>query len=179
MTRLDHNRALYQIAAKCGVRSQDVKNVIIWGNHSATQYPDVRFAKVTKDGNVIDAPKAVNDDAWLKGDFLSTIQKRGAAVIAKRKLSSAMSAAKASVDHIRDWFMGTPADTWVSMAVPSDGSYGIPEGVIYSFPCRVDPATKEWSIVKGLEIDEFSRQKMDATLQELQGEKAEAEAACA
>jgi len=178
MTRLDHNRATAQIAARCGVPIANVKNVIIWGNHSATQYPDVRHAKVNKGGQVLDAVPAVGDDNWLKGDFITLIQKRGAAVIQKRKLSSAMSAAKAACDHIHDWFQGTPGDTWVSMAVPSDGSYGIPEGVVYSFPCRVDPNTKEWSIVQGLAIDDFSREKMNATLKELEEERDVALKAC-
>lgn len=177
MTRLDHNRATAQIAAKCGVFSKDIKNMIIWGNHSATQYPDVRHAKVTVGGAEKDVPSAVNDEAWLHGDFISMIQKRGAVIIQKRKLSSAMSAAKASCDHIHDWFAGTKPGQWVSMAVPSDGSYGIPEGIMYSFPCTVDQ-NREWKIVQGLAIDDFSRGKMDATLKELQGERDEALKAC-
>jgi malate dehydrogenase len=178
MTRLDHNRALAQIALRVGgIQSKDVKNVIIWGNHSATQFPDVSQAKVQKDGKEVAATAAVNDDAWLKGDFISTIQKRGATIIQKRKLSSAMSAAKAAVDHIHDWFAGTPDGVWVSMAVPSDGSYGIPAGIVYSFPVTIKNG--EYSIVKDLPVDDFARGKMDATLKELQGEAAEAEAACA
>lgn len=176
MTRLDSNRACAQVAAKVGVQSKDVKNVIIWGNHSATQYPDVRHAKVTVGGAQKGVHEAVKDDAWLKGDFITTIQKRGAAVISKRKLSSAMSAAKASCDHIRDWFKGTPAGEWVSMAVASDGSYGITQGIVYSFPVTVENG--EWKIVQGLAIDDFSRGKMDATLKELEGERDEALAAC-
>lgn len=176
MTRLDHNRAMAQIAIRCGVQSKDVKNVMIWGNHSATQYPDVRHAKVTIGGAEKDVCAAVNDEAYLHGDFISVIQKRGAAIIGKRKLSSAMSAAKASCDHIRDWFRGTKPGEWVSMAVASDGSYGIPEGIVYSFPVTVE--NKEWKIVQGLTIDDFSRGKMDATLKELQGERDEALAAC-
>jgi len=180
MTRLDHNRSLAQIAARCNVGIDNVKNVIIWGNHSATQFPDVRHAVVLERGTDkwIDAYTAVNDEAWLKGDFVSTIQKRGAEIIKRRKLSSAMSAAKAACDHMRNWFFGTRDGEWVSMAVASDGSYGIPEGYVYSFPVRVDAATKDWSIVQGLQIDEWSRQKMTVTFKELEEEKGEALAAC-
>jgi malate dehydrogenase len=179
MTRLDHNRAMAQIALRVGVHSKDVKNVVIWGNHSATQYPFVSKATVNKDGKEIPVKQAVNDDAWLKGDFISTIQKRGAVIIQKRKLSSAMSAAKAAVDHMHDWLHGTPAGVWVSMAVPSDGSYGVPAGIVYSFPVTIDAATHEYKIVQGIELDDFDKEKMAATLKELQGEAAEAEAACA
>jgi malate dehydrogenase len=178
MTRLDHNRSLGQIAARTGVPVNHVKNVIIWGNHSATQVPDVRHANVLKDGNWVGAHEAVNDEAYLQGDFVSTIQKRGAEIIKRRKLSSAMSAAKAACDHMRDWFSGTPEGIWVSMAVASDGSYGIPEGVVYSFPVRVDASSKEWTVVQGLQIDEWTRGKMTATLNELEEEKKEALAAC-
>jgi malate dehydrogenase len=177
MTRLDHNRAIAQIAARTGVSCDKVKNVIIWGNHSVTQFPDAKHAKVTKDGKEVDAYSAVNDEAWLKGDFLTTIQKRGAAIIAKRHLSSAMSAAKAACDHMRDWFHGTKDGEWVSMAVPSDGSYGIPAGVLYSFPVTVDK-NKEWHVVQNLAIDDFARGKMDLTLKELQDEHKEAVDAC-
>lgn len=176
MTRLDHNRALAQVAMKSGVTIENVKNVIIWGNHSATQFPDVKHAVVSKNGQSIDAYTAVGDEAFLKGDFITLIQKRGAAIIAKRKLSSAMSAAKAAVDHVHDWVTGTKADAWVSMAVPSDGSYDIPAGIVYSFPVKVTNA--EWAIVKGLAIDEFAKGKMLATLTELQEEVGEAEKAC-
>jgi len=178
MTRLDHNRSLAQIAARCEVPINQVKNVIIWGNHSATQFPDVRHAKVQKNGNLTDAYSAVKDDAWLRGDFVSTIQKRGAEIIKRRKLSSAMSAAKAACDHMRDWFFGTKEGEWVSMAVMSDGSYGIPEGYMYSFPVTVDRVTKDWKIVQGLPIDDFSREKMTLTFKELEEEKGEALAAC-
>jgi malate dehydrogenase len=176
MTRLDHNRAMAQVAAKCGVPVQNVKNVIIWGNHSVTQFPDVAHATVLKGGKEAKAYDAINDEAWIKGDFLTTVQKRGAAVIQMRKLSSAMSAAKASCDHIRDWHTGTKKGEWVSMAVPSDGSYGIPEGVVYSFPCTTEKG--EWKIVQNLAINEFARGKMDATYKELEAEKQEALAAC-
>jgi len=178
MTRLDHNRATAQIATRSGVRIGDVSNVIIWGNHSATQFPDVKHTRVNKGGKTVDAYSAVGDEAFLKGDFITLIQKRGAVIIAKRKLSSAMSAAKAAVDHVHDWVMGTSGDAWVSMGVQSDGSYGIPAGVVYSFPVKIDAATKQWSIVQGIAIDEFARAKMTATLEELQSEVADAEKAC-
>jgi len=177
MTRLDHNRATAQIAVRAGVRPQDVRNVIIWGNHSATQFPDVKHAIVHKVGKDMDAYSAVNDEAYLKGEFISMIQKRGAAVIAKRKLSSALSAAKAAVDHVHDWLAGTKDGSWVSMAVVSDGSYDVPAGIVYSFPVRV--LNGEWEIVKGLSIDEFAKAKMIASLKELQEEAGEAEIACA
>jgi len=178
MTRLDHNRAVAQIAARSGVAVSNVKNVIIWGNHSSTQFPDVKHAKVFKDNQWQEAYSTVKDDNWLKADFIKLIQTRGAEIIKKRKLSSAMSAAKAACDHMRDWFQGTKEDSWVSMAVPSDGSYGIPQGIIYSFPVKIDATTKEWSIVQGLNIDDFARFKMDATLKELQEEANEAMEAC-
>jgi len=168
---------LAQIAGRVGVPINHVKNVIIWGNHSATQFPDVRHAQVLKQ-SWTDAYSAVNDEAWLHGDFITTIQKRGAEIIKRRKLSSAMSAAKAACDHMRDWFFGTREGEWVSMAVASDGSYGITEGIVYSFPVRVDPTTKDWTIVQGLNIDDFSRGKMTLTLKELEEEKTEALAAC-
>ncbi|EFC46229.1 malate dehydrogenase [Naegleria gruberi] len=169
LTRLDHNRAKAQVADRLGVNVSDVHNVTIWGNHSSTQYPDVSHGYVTINGEKKSITEAVNDDAWLKGDFISTVQKRGAAVIAARKLSSATSAAKAIVDHVHDWVLGTPEGEWVSMAIPSDGSYGIPEGVIYSFPvtCKDGVVT----IVQGLKIDDFSRNKMEVTDKELREEK--------
>jgi len=176
MTRLDHNRALAQIALKSGVAVENVKNVIIWGNHSATQFPDCAHAKVNKGGSEQTAYAATGDEAWLKGDFIPLIQKRGAAIIAKRKLSSAMSAAKAATDHIGDWVKGTKPGQWVSMAVPSDGSYDIPAGIVYSFPVTCENG--EWKIVQGLTNDDFAKQKQLATLKELQEEAAEAEKAC-
>jgi malate dehydrogenase len=179
MTRLDHNRALGQIALRTGVQSKDVKNVAIWGNHSATQYPFVAEATLQKDGKEHKVTEAVNDEAWLKGEFITTIQKRGAVIISKRKLSSAMSAAKAACDHIHDWFAGTAEGTWVSMAVPSDGSYDIPAGIVYSFPVTVDAATQDWKIVQGLTLNAFDKEKMMLSLKELQEEAAEAELACA
>jgi len=178
MTRLDHNRATAQVALKSGVGVGNVKNVIIWGNHSSTQFPDVRHAKVVKDGKEVDAYTAVNDKDWLQGPFISLVQKRGAVIIEKRKLSSAMSAAKAACDHIHNWFLGTRQGEWVSMAVPSDGSYGIPQGLIFSFPVTIDPTTKDWKIVQGLELDDFAKQKIAVTTKELEEERAEALHAC-
>jgi malate dehydrogenase len=178
MTRLDHNRAMAQVGIKSEVDTKYVKNVIIWGNHSSTQFPDVKHAKVLKNGAWMDAYSAVGDESFLKGDFISLIQKRGAAIIKARKLSSAMSAAKAACDHMRSWFLGTPPDTWVSMAVPSDGSYGIPEGLVYSFPVTINPGTHEWEIVKGLAVDDWSREKMTVTQKELEAERDEALRAC-
>ncbi|XP_038074418.1 malate dehydrogenase, cytoplasmic-like [Patiria miniata] len=170
MTRLDQNRAQFQIANRVGVSCDKVRNVIIWGNHSATQFPDVSHASVLDNsGKKTPVYEAVKDDAWLKGDFITTIQKRGAAVIKARKLSSAMSAAKAVGDHMRDWWFGTKPDEWVSMGVISDGSYGVPEGLVYSFPVKI--TDKEWSIVQGLSISDFAREKMDLTAKELQQEK--------
>ncbi|GMI64185.1 cytosolic-NAD-dependent malate dehydrogenase 2 [Hibiscus trionum] len=165
LTRLDHNRALGQISERLNVQVSDVKNVIIWGNHSSTQYPDVNHATVG------DKPvrELVKDDEWLNGEFITTVQQRGAAIIKARKLSSALSAASAACDHIRDWVLGTPEGTWVSMGVYSDGSYNVPAGVIYSFP--VTCKNGEWTIVQGLAIDEFSRKKLDLTGAELTEEK--------
>ncbi|XP_053315296.1 malate dehydrogenase, cytoplasmic [Spea bombifrons] len=170
LTRLDHNRALAQIALRLGVSSGDVKNVIIWGNHSSTQYPDASHASVNIEGKESSALDAVKDDSWIKGDFISTVQQRGAAVIKARKLSSAMSAAKAICDHVRDIWFGTPEGQFVSMGVISDGNpYGVPEGLLYSFPVTIKDKT--WKIVEGLKIDAFSREKMDLTAKELQEEK--------
>lgn len=177
LTRLDQNRAQSQIAAKVGVSAQDVHNVIIWGNHSSTQFPDVSHATVHLCGKDHKVTEAVKDDAWLKGDFISCVQKRGAAVIAARKLSSAMSAAKAVCDHLHDWWFGTKPGQWVSMGVPSDGSYGIEAGLIYSFPVQIKP-DHTYSIVQGLSIDDFARAKMDATKQELIEERDDALKAC-
>ncbi|KAI0520651.1 hypothetical protein KFK09_008129 [Dendrobium nobile] len=170
LTRLDHNRALGQISERLNVQVSDVKNVIIWGNHSSTQYPDVSHATVKAQHGEKHVRELVADDEWLRGEFITTVQQRGAAIIKARKLSSALSAASSACDHIRDWVLGTPEGTWVSMGVYSDGSYNVPAGLIYSFPvtCR----DGEWSIVQGLSIDEFSRKKLDATAEELTEEKA-------
>ena len=165
MTRLDHNRAMAQLAAKTGTSVNDISKMTIWGNHSATQYPDLFHATV-KGAN---AAEAVNDQAWLEDTFIPTVQKRGAAIIDARGASSAASAASAATNHMRDWVAGTPAGDWVSMGVPSDGSYGVPEGLISSFPCTT--ADGKWSIVQGLEIDDFSRARIDASVAELAEER--------
>jgi malate dehydrogenase len=165
MTRLDHNRAIAQVAKKAGVAIADVTNMTIWGNHSATQYPDLFHAKV----NGRSAAEVVNDQGWIESDFIPTVQKRGAAIIDARGASSAASAANAAIDHVHDWVLGTPAGDWVSMSVPSDGSYGIPEGVISGFPCTTKDG--EYAIVEGLEIDDFSRARIDATVAELFDER--------
>ncbi|XP_063716910.1 malate dehydrogenase, cytoplasmic-like [Symsagittifera roscoffensis] len=169
MTRLDQNRATGQVAAKIGVTCDSVKNMIIWGNHSGTQFPDAAHATATVNGESMSVYKAVNDDNYLKTDFVSTIQQRGAAVIKARKLSSAMSAAKAACDHMRDWWMGTPEGEYVSMAVYSaKNSYGIDENLMFSFPCTVKDKT--WTIVSGLTND-FTAEKLKITEDELKGER--------
>ncbi|CAH9115993.1 unnamed protein product [Cuscuta epithymum] len=170
LTRLDHNRALGQISERLGVHVSEVKNVVIWGNHSSTQYPDVNHAVVKTLNGENPVRKLVGNDEWLNGEFITTVQQRGAAIIKARKLSSALSAASAACDHIRDWVLGTPEGTWVSMGVYSDGSYDVPSGLIYSFP--VTCKNGKWCIVKGLPIDEFSRKKMDLSAAELAEEKA-------
>ncbi|XP_030513492.2 malate dehydrogenase, cytoplasmic-like [Rhodamnia argentea] len=169
LTRLDHNRALGQIAEKLKVHVSDVKNIVVWGNHSSTQYPDADHASVATSSGERSVRDLIADDKWLNTEFITTIQQRGAAIIKARKLSSALSAASAVCDHIRDWVLGTPKGTWVSMGVCSDGSYGIQPGLIYSFPVTCQHG--EWSIVQGLQIDEFSRAKMDSTANELIEEK--------
>jgi malate dehydrogenase len=165
MVRLDHNRAIAQLSAKAGVAVRDITNMTIWGNHSATQYPDVFHAKVKGRG----AAETVNDQQWIESDFLPTVQKRGAAIIEARGASSAASAANAAVDHVHDWVLGTPDGDWVSMAIPADGSYGISEGVITGYP--VTCSGGEYTIVEGLEIDDFSRGKIDASVKELGEER--------
>ncbi|KAH0552191.1 malate dehydrogenase, cytoplasmic [Cotesia glomerata] len=173
MTRLDQNRAQAALASRLGVQVDKVKNVIIWGNHSSTQYPDATHAVADLPGKgSVKVSLAVNDNAWLNGEFLETIQKRGAAVIAARKMSSAMSAAKAAGDHMRDWWFGTKPGQWVSMGVVSDGSYGIPKDVVFSFPVNIKD--KKFEIVQGLEISDFARSKLDITAKELEEERAEA-----
>jgi len=176
MTRLDQNRARAHIAAKVDVPVENVKNVIIWGNHSATQFPDVKHATVKIGLVEKSAYDAINNQSYLENEFVSTIQKRGAAVIAARKMSSAMSAAKAASDHLRDWWIGTTAGNFVSMGVVSDGSYGVPKDIVFSFPVEIK--NKQWSIVQGLDIDAFARSKLDVTGQELLEEKDEAMAVC-
>jgi malate dehydrogenase len=165
MMRLDHNRAVAQVAAKAGTRVSQVTNMSVWGNHSATQYPDVAHAKVGSRP----APEAIADEAWVLEQFIPTVQKRGAAIIEARGASSAASAANAAIEHVRDWVKGTPPGDWVSMGVRSDGSYGIPEGIFAGHPCTCTGG--EWSIVQGLEIDAFSRERIDATVAELQEER--------
>ena len=167
MTRLDHNRAISQIAHKLGAPVSDVKMMTIWGNHSTTQYPDLFHAEVAGKN----AYEAVGDHEWVDTVFIPTVAKRGAAIIEARGASSAASAANAAVDHIRSWTLGTPGDDWVSMAIPSDGSYGVPEGLISSFP--VTCSGGEYEIVPELEIDEYSRGKIDASVSELLAERDE------
>ena len=165
MTRLDHNRAKAQLSKKTGVPVRDITNVTIWGNHSATQYPDIFHAKVAGEN----AAEKIGDQAWLEGDFIPTVQKRGAAIIDARGASSAASAASAAIDHVHDWVLGTPEGDWVSMAIPSDGSYGVQEGVISSFP--VTCADGQYTIVQGLDVSEFSRSRIDASVAELAEER--------
>lgn len=164
MMRLDHNRAVSQLAARTNKPVSAIEKMVVWGNHSPTMYPDIRFATAEGKG----AKGLVNDDAWYKGTYIPTVGKRGAAIIDARGASSAASAANAAIDHMRDWVLGTNGQ-WVTMGIPSDGSYGIPEEILYGFP--VICANGEYTMVKGLEIDPFSREKMDATLKELMEER--------
>jgi malate dehydrogenase len=165
LTRLDHNRAISQLARKTGAKVTDIKKMTIWGNHSATQYPDLFHAEV----GGRNAAEVVDDQNWIENDFIPTVAKRGAAIIDARGASSAASAASATTDAARDWLLGTPDGDWVSMAVISDGSYGVPEGIISSFP--VTTKDGDWSIVQGLEIDDFSRSRIDKTTAELVDER--------
>ncbi len=165
MMRLDHNRAKAQLAKKAGAHVREVQSMTIWGNHSATQYPDITHALI----GGRPAPEVVDDRGWLVDEFIPSVQKRGAAIIEARGASSAKSAASAAVDHVRDWAHGTPEGDWVSMAVCSDGSYDVEEGLISGFPCTC--AGGEWSIVDGLDIDDFSRERIDATVNELKEER--------
>ena len=165
MTRLDHNRAMAQLAAKTDSHVNDIKCMTIWGNHSATQYPDVNHATV---GGT--AATDLVDQGWLADDFIPVVQQRGAAIIKARGASSAASAASAAIDHMHDWALGTPDGDWVSMAIPADGSYGIEPGIIYSYPVRCSGG--DYEIVQGLEIDELSRERMDTTESELREERA-------
>ena len=165
MLRLDHNRALTQVAQKAGVAVADIENMTVWGNHSPTMYADYRFANVNGES----LKDKINDAAWNKDVFLPTVGKRGAAIIEARGLSSAASAANAAIDHMRDWALGTNGK-WVTMGIPSDGSYGIPEGVMFGFPVTTENG--EYKIVQGLEIDEFSRERINFTLNELEEERA-------
>jgi len=165
MTRLDHNRALAQLAAKTNSHVSQIRQLIIWGNHSSTQYPDVNHVTINDR-----AATDLVDEQWIVDDFIPTVQQRGAAIIKARGASSAASAASAAIDHVRDWALGTPGEDWVSMGVPSDGSYGIEPGVIYSHPCRCSKG--KYEIVQGLDINEFSRERMQATESELREERA-------
>ncbi|MDR6118704.1 malate dehydrogenase [Aeromicrobium sp. SORGH_AS981] len=165
LTRLDHNRAISQLAARTGSAVADIRRMTIWGNHSATQYPDLFHAEI----GGRNAAEVVDDQAWIEDDFIPTVAKRGAAIIEARGASSAASAASATIDAARDWLQGSPDGDWVSMAVRSDGSYGIPEGLVYSYP--VTTRDGDWSIVQDLEIDDFSRSRMDATAAELVEER--------
>jgi malate dehydrogenase len=168
MTRLDHNRALAQLAAKTGAHHSQIRKMVIWGNHSSTQYPDIRFAQVNGK-----AATSLVDQDWYRDTFIPVVQQRGAAIIKARGASSAASAAAAAIDHVRSWELGTPEGDWVSMAVPSDGSYGIAPGVVFSFPCVCKEGN--YDIVQGLHIDEFSRSRIDATQAELREERAAVE----
>jgi malate dehydrogenase len=165
MMRLDHNRAIAQLAAKSGAEVGDVTNMTVWGNHSPTQYPDVFNAKVKGEN----AAEVVSDQEWLENDLIPTVQKRGTAVIEARGASSAASAANAAVDHVHDWVLGTRDGDWVSMGIPSDGSYGIDEGLISGFP--VTCSNGSYQIVQGLELNEFSRGRLEVTVNELKEER--------
>ncbi|MFJ9621422.1 malate dehydrogenase [Streptomyces sp. NPDC101181] len=165
MTRLDHNRAISQLAARTGAAVSDIKKLTIWGNHSATQYPDIFHAEIAGKN----AAEVVNDEVWLADAFIPTVAKRGAAIIEARGASSAASAANAAIDHVHTWVNGTAAGDWTSMGIPSDGSYGVPEGIISSFPVTTKDGTYE--IVQGLDINEFSRARIDASVKELTEER--------
>ena len=165
MVRLDHNRAIAQLASKAGVPVSEITDMTVWGNHSPSMYPDLFNAKI----GGRQAAEVVNDREWLENDFIPTVGKRGAAIIDARGASSAASAASAAIDHVRDWVLGTPEGNWVSMAVPTDGSYGIEAGVISGYPVRC--ANGEYTVVEGLETNDFSREKIDATVQELRSER--------
>lgn len=165
LMRLDHNRAVAQLAKKASVPVSEVSKVTAWGNHSATQYPDAYNAKI----GAHPATEVINDQSWIENDFLPTVQKRGAAIIEARGASSAASAANATLEHMHDWVNGTPENDWVSMAVPSDGSYGIAEGILTGYPCTVSGG--DYRIVEGLELNDFSRRKIEASVAELQEER--------
>jgi malate dehydrogenase len=169
MMRLDHNRATSQVAQKVKTDVSKIRKITVWGNHSATQYPDVFQAEVVEGNAGKKVWPMINDQAWLESTFIPTVQKRGAAIIEARGLSSAASAANAAIDHVRDWSLGTREGDWVSMGIPSDGSYGIPEGVLYGYPVTCKGGRIE--IVKGIEVSDFSRKRMDATLKELHEER--------
>jgi malate dehydrogenase len=165
MMRLDHNRAIAQVANKLGREISEVTNMTVWGNHSTTQYPDLVNARVGEQS----AWEAIDDEAWIADEFIPRVAKRGAAIIEARGASSAASAANAAIDHVHDWMLGTPDGDWVSMGVPADGSYGVEEGIVAGFPCRCSGG--EWSIVEGVEVTEFSRGRIDASAAELREER--------
>ena len=165
MTRLDQNRATAQLSARSGAPVTEITNVTIWGNHSATQYPDVYHAKI----GGRPAREVIADDAWIEKEFIPAVQQRGAAIIEARGASSAASAASSAIDHVRDWVQGTPTNNWVSMAIPSDGSYGVAEGLMSSFP--VTTSASKYQVVQGLDIDDFSRKRIDASVAELREER--------
>ena len=165
MMRLDHNRALSQLAAKAGVSVREVSKVTIWGNHSSTQYPDAKHARIS--GRP--ALDVIGDDAWVKETFIPTVQKRGSAIIAARGASSAASAANALINHVQSWYVGTPEDDWVSMAIPSTGVYGAPEGVVFGYPIVIEEGVPR--IVEGLALDDFDREKLRLTGEELAQER--------
>jgi malate dehydrogenase len=165
MLRLDHNRAIAQLANRLGKRVSDVANMTVWGNHSTTQYPDLVNARVNGES----AWDAVDDEAWIADEFIPRVAKRGAAIIEARGASSAASAANAAIDHIRDWALGTPDGDWVSMGVPTDGSYGVEEGIVAGLPCKCSGG--EWSVAEGLEVSDFSRTRIDASISELKEER--------
>jgi malate dehydrogenase len=165
MMRLDHNRAIAQVANKLGREVSEVTNMTVWGNHSTTQYPDLVNARVGGEG----AWEAIDDEAWIAEEFIPRVAKRGAAIIEARGASSAASAANAAIDHVHDWVLGTPDGDWVSMGVPADGSYGVEEGIVAGFPCECSGG--EWSIVQGIEVTEFSRGRIDASAAELREER--------
>ena len=165
MTRLDHNRASAQLAARTSSHVNDIRQLTIWGNHSATQYPDIHHATVAGTAAI-----ELVDESWISDDFIPTVQQRGAAIIKARGASSAASAASAAIDHMHDWALGSPADDWVSMGIPADGSYGIEPGIVYSYPVRCKDG--KYEIVQGLDVSEFSRERMAATEAELRGERA-------
>jgi len=165
MMRLDHNRAISQLSAKVGASVSDVTKMTVWGNHSASQYPDLTHAEVGGEN----AWEKVGDESWIADEFIPTVAKRGAAIIDARGASSAASAANAAIDHVHDWVKGTPEGDWVSMGVPSDGSYGVDEGIVSGFPCTC--SSGEYSIVQDLDVDDFSRERIDKSVAELQGER--------
>jgi malate dehydrogenase len=169
MTRLDHNRAIAQLAGKTGSAVSDITNMTVWGNHSPSMFPDLFNAKIAGRN----AAEVVNDERWYSDTYIPTVGKRGAAIIEARGASSAASAANAAIDHVHDWVLGTPDGDWVSMAVPSDGSYGVPEGIISSFACTCSGG--EYSVVEGLEVNEFAQERIDNTVNELQEERAAVE----